>query len=82
VDDVGVIEKEILENFCHRWNPGPDGSEDFIIPTAEELLEAKQTIIRILQGYEIRRIQGGIDTPVAHADESDADAEDSEEMER
>jgi len=56
VDDVGLIEKEILEIFCHRFEPGPDGSEDFIIPTLHELLEAKRTIIRVLQTYEERRI--------------------------
>jgi len=56
VDDVGLIEKEILESFCHRFEPGPDGSEDFIIPTLPELLEAKRTIIRVLQTYEERRM--------------------------
>ena len=56
VDDVGLIEKDILEAFCHRWDPGPDGSEDFIIPTAREQLEAKQIIIRVLQEYEQKRI--------------------------
>ena len=56
VDDVGLIEKEILENFCHRFEPGPDGSEDFIIPTLTDLLEAKRTIIGVLQTYEMRRL--------------------------
>lgn len=56
VDDVGLIEKEILEQFCHKWNPGPDGSEDFIIPTLTELLEAKRIIIQILQTYEEKRL--------------------------
>ena len=56
VDDVGLIEKEILEIFCHRFAPGPDGSEDFIIPTLTELLDAKRTIIRVLQNYEERRL--------------------------
>ena len=56
VDDVSLIEKEILETFCHRFDPGPDGSEDFIIPTLAELLEAKQTIFRVIQDYEQKRI--------------------------
>jgi T5orf172 domain len=56
VDDVGLIEKEILEQFCHKWNPGPDGSEDFIIPTLTELLEAKRIIIQVLQTYEEKRL--------------------------
>ena len=56
VDDVGLIETKILEEFCLKWNPGPDGSEDFIIPTLSELLEAKRIIIRILQEHEIKRI--------------------------
>jgi hypothetical protein len=56
VEDVGLIEKEILEIFCHRFDPGPDGSEDFIIPTTTELLEAKQTIFRVIQDYEQKRI--------------------------
>jgi hypothetical protein len=56
VDDVGLIEKKILEQFCHRWNPGPDGSEDFIIPTAHELLAAKEIIIAILHEFERKRI--------------------------
>ena len=56
VDDVGLIEKEILEQFCHKWNPGPDGSEDFIIPTPTELLEAKRIIIQVLQTYEEKRL--------------------------
>jgi hypothetical protein len=56
VDDVSLIEKEILEAFCHRFDPGPDGSEDFIIPTSAELLEAKQTIFRVIQEYEQKRI--------------------------
>lgn len=56
VDDVGLIEKKILEQFCHRWNPGPDGSEDFIIPTAQELLAAKEIIITVLHEFERKRI--------------------------
>lgn len=56
VDDVSLIEKEILEQFCHRWDPGPDGSEDFIIPSLAELLDAKQIIIQVLQEFERRRI--------------------------
>jgi len=55
VDDVGLIEKEILEQFCQRYDPGPDGSEDFIIPTARELLDAKRIIIQVLQTYEEKR---------------------------
>ena len=56
VEDVSLIEKEILEQFCHRWDPGPDGSEDFIIPSLKELLDAKQIIIQVLQEFERRRI--------------------------
>lgn len=56
VDDVGLIEKEILDQFCHQWSPGPDGSEDFIIPTLRDLLDAKRTIIRVIQQYEERRL--------------------------
>ena len=55
--DVSLIEKEILERFCHRWDPGPDGSEDFIIPTPSELLEAKRIMLEILQDYEGRRAE-------------------------
>ena len=56
VNDVSLIEKEILEQFCKKWDPGPDGSEDFIIPTAAEVLEAKQIIFRMVQTYEERRL--------------------------
>jgi len=56
VEDVSLIEKEILERFCHQWDPGPDGSEDFIIPTLSELMEAKQIIMDIIRRYEERRI--------------------------
>lgn len=56
VEDVGLMEKEILERFCHQWNPGPDGSEDFIIPTARELMEAKQIIMEVVRRYEERRL--------------------------
>lgn len=56
VDDVGLIEKKILEQFCHRWNPGPDGSEDFIIPMAQELLVAKEIIIAVMHEFERKRI--------------------------
>lgn len=56
VNDVGLIEKEILEKFCIRFDPGPDGSEDFIIPTLHELLEAKQTIFDVIQKYESKRL--------------------------
>lgn len=55
VADVSLIEKEILEQFCLKWDPGPDGSEDFIIPTAAELLEAKRIIISVIQRYEEKR---------------------------
>jgi len=58
VEDVGLMEKEILERFCHQWNPGPDGSEDFIIPTARELMEAKQIIMEVVRRYEERRVTG------------------------
>ena len=78
VDDVGVIEKDILEIFCHRWNPGPDGSEDFIIPTAEELLEAKRIIIRVIQEAEVRRMAGG---PMGTATATAESESESEEIE-
>ena len=55
VDDVGLIEKDILSVFCHRYDPGPDGSEDFIIPTWQELLEAKRTIFDTIETYTKRR---------------------------
>jgi hypothetical protein len=54
--DVKLIEKDILEHFCHRYDPGPDGSEDFIIPTARELLEAKQYIFDVIKKYEEGRL--------------------------
>jgi hypothetical protein len=56
VDDVARIEHDILEIFCHQWLPGPDGSEDFIIPTKQDLLHAKKTIITIIQEYETKRL--------------------------
>jgi len=56
VDDVGLVEKDILEQFCHRWNPGPDGSEDFIIPTGMELMDAKLIIIGVMESYALRRL--------------------------
>lgn len=71
--DVGLIEKDILAEFCLKWLPGPDGSEDFIIPTLAEVLEAKRIIIRILQAQEEKRIQG----LVAH--EASEPANESEE---
>jgi hypothetical protein len=55
VDDVGLIEKDILSVFCHRYDPGPDGSEDFIIPTWQDLLEAKRTIFDTIELYMKRR---------------------------
>lgn len=56
VDDVGLVEKDILAAFCHKWNPGPDGSEDFIIPTWQELLEAKRIIFETIEAYTVRRV--------------------------
>ena len=56
VDDVGLIEKDILEQFCHRWNPGPDGSEDFIIPSGNELIDAKRIIMGVMESYALRRL--------------------------
>ena len=56
INDVSLIEKEILEQFCLKWDPGPDGSEDFIIPTAKELMEAKQIIFDVISVYEKKRI--------------------------
>ena len=53
--DVSLIEKDILREFCTRYDPGPDGSEDFIIPTARELLEAKEFIFSVIKDYEGRR---------------------------
>jgi hypothetical protein len=55
VMDVSLIEKDILERFCHRWDPGPDGSEDFIIPTVTEQLEAREIIIEVIMDYARRR---------------------------
>jgi len=52
VQNVGLIEKEILEQFCLTWDPGPDGSEDFIIPTAKELSDAKKIIFDVVMKYE------------------------------
>jgi hypothetical protein len=54
--DVKLIEKEILEHFCQRYDPGPDVSEDFIIPTTRELMEAKQYIFDIIKKYEMGRL--------------------------
>lgn len=54
--DVSLIEKEILERFCHRWDPGPDGSEDFIIPTEAEVIEAKEIIIEVIMKYARQRL--------------------------
>lgn len=65
VMDVSLIEKDILERFCHRWDPGPDGSEDFIIPTAAEQLEARSIIIEVIMDYARRRLA----LPVDEADE-------------
>ena len=56
VGDVSLIEKEILEQFCLKWNPGPDGSEDFIIPTSRELMEAKRIIFDIIRAYEEKKL--------------------------
>jgi len=55
VQDVSLIEKDILEQFCHRWDPGPDGSEDFIIPTSKDVMEAKEMMIQIVLSYEKKR---------------------------
>jgi hypothetical protein len=56
VNDVSLIEKEILEQFCLKWDPGPDGSEDFIIPTPKELMTAKQIIFDVIKKYEEKRL--------------------------
>jgi hypothetical protein len=56
VDDVGLVEKDILAVFCARYDPGPDGSEDFIIPTWQELLDAKRIIFETIERYTVRRI--------------------------
>ncbi len=56
VNDVGLIEKEILEQFCVKYDPGPDGSEDFIIPTYNELMQAKQIIFDVIKKYEEKRL--------------------------
>ena len=53
INDVSLIEKEI---FCLKWNPGPDGSEDFIIPTSQELMEAKKIIFDTIRVYEEKRL--------------------------
>jgi len=55
VQDVSLIEKDILEQFCHRWDPGPDGSEYFIIPTPKDIMEAKEMMIQIVLSYEKKR---------------------------
>lgn len=57
VNDVALIEKEILEDFCMKFDPGPDGSEDFIIPTSKELLYCKQKIFEVITKYEEMRIR-------------------------
>jgi hypothetical protein len=55
VDDVNLVEKDILTVFCQRYDPGPDGSEDFIIPTWRELLEAKRVIFDTIEQYARKR---------------------------
>lgn len=55
VDDVNLVEKDILAVFCQRYDPGPDGSEDFIIPTWRELLEAKRVIFDTIERYASKR---------------------------
>ena len=49
-----------LEQFCLKWDPGPDGSEDFIIPSFEELAEAKQIIFDVVKKYEYKRLKPNI----------------------
>lgn len=56
--DVSLIETDILGRFCHRWDPGPDGSEDFIIPTEADLLDAKDIIYEVVRNYAKKRIGG------------------------
>ena len=57
--DVSLIETDILGKFCHRWDPGPDGSEDFIIPTEREFMEAKDIIYEVVREYAQKRLGGG-----------------------
>jgi hypothetical protein len=71
--DVGLIEKDILAEFCLKWLPGPDGSEDFIIPTLAEVLEAKRIIIRVLQAQEEKRIHGLMEASAPLMESSDDD---------
>lgn len=58
VEDVSLVETAILERFCHRWDPGPDGSEDFIIPTENDFMMAKDIIYEVVREYAQKRIGG------------------------
>ena len=46
------IERDILKEFRETWTCGPDGSEDFEIPTREELMKARQIIHDVIMKYE------------------------------
>jgi hypothetical protein len=46
-DRVVLAEKALLEALRIRFAPGPDGSEDFVIPDAAGLLEARDIFHRV-----------------------------------
>lgn len=46
-DRVVLAEKALLEALRVRFVPGPDGSEDFVIPDAKSLVEARDIFHRV-----------------------------------
>lgn len=44
---ISQVEKDVLTYFRTRWPPGPDGSEYYIIPTMDEVKDARNTIHNI-----------------------------------
>ena len=47
-DRVVLAEKAVLEAFRVRFAPGPDGNEDFVIPTAAAMVEARDIFHRVV----------------------------------
>lgn len=46
---MDVAEKSILEQFRGLYGPGPDGNEDFVLPTLADVIRGRRIVLETVQ---------------------------------
>ena len=50
-DRIIEVEREVLREFRHTFETGPDGSEDYVLDSKDQLWKARDLIIHIVRQF-------------------------------